>query len=167
MKKNVLARPHSIIEALEGRIAPAVLVAGGNLLGGAGNPASGEFSIGENSFAYVKVLSGQAVVWFDGIIRGISVGPNTSLEIAGGVFGDIVANLDGSGRLTDSDSDPTNGLDGKVLLPNAIQPVQHACGISCLRSYAFVAASARTTGGQYAGAGGGTHPARAITAVAP
>ena len=124
MKKNVLARPHSIIEALEGRIAPAVLVAGGNLLGGAGNPASGEFSIGENSFAYVKVLSGQAVVWFDGIIRGISVGPNTSLEIAGGVFGDIVANLDGSGRLTDSDSDPTNGLDGKVLLPNAIKGIK-------------------------------------------
>ena len=121
MKKNALARPHSIIEALEGRIAPAVLVAGGNLLGGIGNPASGEFSIGENSFAYVKVLSGQAVVWFDGIIRGISVGPNASLEIAGDVFGDIVANLDANGRLTDSDSDPTNGLDGKVLLPNAIK----------------------------------------------
>ena len=124
MKKNALSRPHSIIEALEGRIAPAVLVAGGNLLGGAGNPTSGEFSIGENSFAYVKVLSGQAVVWFDGIIRGISVGPNASLEIAGDVFGDIVANLDANGRLTDSDSDPTNGLDGKVLLPNAIKGIK-------------------------------------------
>ena len=124
MKKNVLARPHSTIEALEGRIAPAVLVAGGNLLGGAGNPTSGDYAVGENSFAAVKVITGQAIVWFDDVIFGISVGPNTTLEINGSVFGDIVANLGADGRLSDSDNNPANGLDGNVLLPNAIKGIK-------------------------------------------
>ncbi len=124
MKKPALPRSAHAIEALESRIAPAILVAGGNLLGGAGNPTTGEYSIGENSFVHIKVLSGQAVVWFDGVIRGISVGPNVSLEIAGSVYGDIVANLDETGRLTDSDNDPTNGIDGGILLPNAIKGIK-------------------------------------------
>ena len=124
MKKNALSRPHPSIEALEGRIAPAVLVAGGNLLGGAGNPTSGDYAVGENSFAAVKVLTGQAIVWFDDAIYGISVGPNTTLEINGSVFGDIVANLGADGRLSDSDGNPANGLDGNVLLPNAIKGIK-------------------------------------------
>ncbi|MEK0448322.1 MAG: hypothetical protein RL088_590 [Verrucomicrobiota bacterium] len=125
MKNTAISPAASTIEALESRISPAVLVTGGNLLGGAGNAASGEYSIGENAFGYVKVLSGQAIVWFDGVvIRGISVGPNASIEVTGDVYGDIVANLDASGRLTDSDGNPLNGLDGGVLLPNSIAGIK-------------------------------------------
>ena len=53
-------------------------------------------------------------------ITGISVGPGASLEIHGNVFGDIIANLTASGRLSDSDNNPANGEDGGVLLPNNI-----------------------------------------------
>ena len=121
MKKTVFPRRSHSIEALEGRIAPAILVAGGNLLGGKGNPNTGEFSVGENSFLYVKVTSGQAVVWFDGLsITGISIGPNTGLDITGDVRGDIVANLDATGHLTDADGNAANGRDGGILLPNNI-----------------------------------------------
>jgi hypothetical protein len=123
MKKPALLRTAPAIEALEARIAPALLVSGGNLLGGAGNSNTGEYSVGENSYLYVKVLSGQAIVWFDGVIKGISMGPNTSIDIVGDVYGDIVTNLDASGKLTDSDNDPTNGLDGGKLLSHPIKGV--------------------------------------------
>jgi len=109
----------AIIEALEDRIAPALLVKGANLLG-AGGPTSGETSVGDNSVTLVKVLSGQALVWFDGFhVTAISVGPNTRLDITGDV-GTIVANLEADGTLSDSDGDATNGEDGSVLLPNDI-----------------------------------------------
>lgn len=109
-----------LIEPLEQRIAPALLVTGANLLGGSGNPATGEASIGGNSLTLVKVLSGEAIVWFDhGYIDAISVGPNTSLDINGNV-GTIVGNLTASGHLSNSGSNPSNGLDGDVLLPNNI-----------------------------------------------
>ena len=125
-----LHRP--LIEPLEQRIAPALLVAGANLLGGAGNPSTGETSIGGNNITLVKVLSGEAIVWFDhGFIAAISVGPNTSLDITGNVGvpsidgappipGDIIANLTASGKLSDSDNNAANGLDGDVLLANNI-----------------------------------------------
>ncbi len=107
------------IEPLEDRIAPALLVNGANLLGGAGNPSSGETSVGDNSVALVKVNSGQALVWFDnGRILSVSFGPNTSLEIKGDVLGDVVGNLEADGTLSDSDNDPANGEDGAKLLPN-------------------------------------------------
>ncbi len=110
---------HTPIEPLEDRIAPALLVNGANLLGGAGNPSSGETSVGENSVTLVKVLSGQALVWFDdGLIFGISFGPNTSLEITGDVIGDLVGNLRADGTLSDSDLNPANGEDGSRLLAN-------------------------------------------------
>jgi len=109
----------SQIEPLETRIAPALLVAGANLLGGAGNPTTGEASIEDTSVTLVKVLSGQAVVWFDGInITGISFGPNTTLDITGNVFGSIVGNLTSAGLLSDSDNNPANGEDGGLLLSN-------------------------------------------------
>lgn len=118
------------IEPLEQRIAPALLVCGANLLGG-DNPSIGESSIGQNNYVEVKVLTGQAIVWFDGThITGISVGPNVTLDITGdvgpsnsvtaGAWGSIVANLDANGHLTDSDGDPSNGADGGLLLPNNI-----------------------------------------------
>src|SRR3954471_2795918 len=101
----------SSIEVLESRIAPALLINGANLLGGS-SPATGESSAGGNSATLVKVISGQAIVWYqDGDILGISVGPNASLEITGDVVGDIVANLLPNGRLSDSDHNPLNGED--------------------------------------------------------
>ncbi len=107
------------IEPLEARIAPALLVNGANLLGGAGNPTTGETSVGDNSVALVKVLSGQALVWFDdGHISSISFGPNTSLEIHGDIDGDLVGNLTAGGTLSDADSNPANGEDGAKLLAN-------------------------------------------------
>lgn len=123
MKTPAFSRPSPAIEALEARIAPALLVTGGNLLGGPGNSNTGEFSVGENSYLYVKVLTGQAIVWFDDFIKGISVGPNTTLDIVGDVYGDIVANLGADGKLTDSDNDPLNGLDGGKLLSHPIKGI--------------------------------------------
>jgi len=109
----------SSIEPLEARIAPALLVNGANLLGGAGNPSTGETSVGDNSVQLVKVTTGQAVVWFDnGEILSISFGPNASIEVKGDVLGDVVGNLNADGTLSDSDNDPTNGEDGAKLLAN-------------------------------------------------
>jgi hypothetical protein len=109
----------SSIEPLEHRIAPALLVNGANLLGGAGNPATGETSVGENAVTLVKVLSGQALVWFEnGDISSISFGPNTTLEIHGDIYGDVVGNLTAAGTLSDSDNNPANGEDGAQLLAN-------------------------------------------------
>src|SRR3954469_707826 len=123
------SRFHSSLEILEARIAPALLINGANLLGG-GGPTAGETSAGGNSATVVKVLSGSAIVWYQDDfganstqtphIVGISVGPNTSLEVHGDILGDIVANLTASGRLSDSDGDPLNGEDGAILLPNNI-----------------------------------------------
>ena len=110
---------HAPIEPLEARIAPALLVNGANLLGGAGNPSTGETSVGENAVTLVKVISGQALVWFDdGMVSGISFGPNTRLEITGDVLGDLVGNLRADGTLSDSDANPLNGEDGSKLLAN-------------------------------------------------
>jgi len=117
-----LSRHKHLIEPLEQRIAPALLVNGANLLGGS-NPSTGETSIGGNSVTLVKVLGGEAIVWFDrGAIDAISVGPNTSLDIYGDV-GTIVGNLTASGHLSDSDGNASNGLDGGVLLPNNIASI--------------------------------------------
>ena len=104
------------IEALESRIAPAILVNGGNLLGGKGNPTTGETSSGGNTVTLVKVLSGEALVFFNGGITEISVGKHTKLDITGDISGDIVTNLGPDGRLTDSDGNPANGEDGGILL---------------------------------------------------
>ena len=114
MKKNL-----HFIEPLEARIAPAVLVNGGNLLGGSGNPTTGETSTGGNTVTLIKVLSGQALVFFNSSnseITGISVGKHTQLDITGNVFGDIVTNLLPNGHLSDSDGSAANGEDGGVLL---------------------------------------------------
>ena len=114
-------RTRHIIEPLEQRIAPAQLVTGAKLLGGAGNPTTGQGSIGGNSLTLVTVTSGNAIVLVrdHGAIDAISVGPNTTLNIMGDV-GAIIANLNANGTLTDSDNIPGNGLDGGVLLANNI-----------------------------------------------
>ncbi|HEX8295072.1 MAG TPA: VCBS repeat-containing protein, partial [Chthoniobacteraceae bacterium] len=110
--------PRPTIEPLEARIAPALLVNGANLLG-AGSPSTGEMSLGGDAVTLVKVISGQAIVWFqDGEISSISIGHNTNLEITGDIYGAIVGNLMPSGRLSDSDNNAANGEDGAVLLPN-------------------------------------------------
>ncbi len=109
----------SQVEPLESRIAPAVLVNGANLLGGAGNDDVGETSLGDHSVTLVKVTSGQALVWYnDGVITGISFGDGAALQVWGDSHGDIVGNLAANGRLSDSDADPLNGEDGNVLLAN-------------------------------------------------
>src|SRR5260221_14287533 len=98
IRTPMTSRLSTRIEPLEDRIAPALLVNGANLLGGAGNPTTGETSVGDNSVTLVKVLSGQALVWFDGgDIFSISFGPNTSLEIHGDIYGDVVGNLTAAG----------------------------------------------------------------------
>ncbi len=114
------------VESLESRIAPAILVNGGNLLGGTGNPTTGETSTGGNTVTIVKVLSGEALVFYDAgsnHIMGISVGKNTRLDLTGNVIGDIVTNLLPDGRLTDSDNNPANGEDGGILLPYKIKGI--------------------------------------------
>ncbi len=108
------------IEQLEPRVAPAILVNGGNLLGGNGNPSTGETSTGGNTVTLIKVIKGEALVFFDasgaGQITSISVGKHTKLDVTGNI-GDIVTNLGPDGRLTDSDNNPGNGEDGGILLP--------------------------------------------------
>jgi hypothetical protein len=115
---------YQFIEPLEPRIAPAILVNGGNLLGGKGNPTTGQTSIGGNSVTLITVLKGEALVFFDsaspGVITGISVGPNTKLDINGDVGGDIVTNLMPNGQLSDSDHNPSNGENGGVLMPYSL-----------------------------------------------
>ena len=114
------------VETLESRIAPAILVNGGNLLGGKGNPTTGEASSGGNTLTLIKVISGEALVFYDADhsqITGISVGKNTRLDIVGNVTGDIVTNLLPNGRLTDSDNNPANGEDGGILLPYKIKGI--------------------------------------------
>ncbi|MEA3187100.1 MAG: hypothetical protein QOD99_930 [Chthoniobacter sp.] len=121
--------PQAIVEPLEQRIAPALLINGANLLGGSGNPSTGETSIGDNSVTLVKVLSGNAIVWYDhGSITAISVGPNTSLDLTGNV-GDIISNLTSGGRLSDLNNNPSDGEDGNVLLANNLIGLKtHALG---------------------------------------
>ncbi len=113
------SRSRAFIEPLESRIAPALLINGANLLGGPNSPHTGETSVGGNSVTLVQVISGEAIVWFDGVnIEGISFGPNTNLVVTGDVHGDIVGNLLPNGRLSDTDGNPLNGEDGGILLPN-------------------------------------------------
>ncbi len=103
-----------------------MLVNGGNLLGGNGNPTTGDTSTGGNTVTLVKVLHGQALVFFDSTtaqITGISVGAHTQLDITGNIAGDIVTNLLPNGRLTDSDNDPSNGEDGGILLGSNIKGI--------------------------------------------
>lgn len=121
-----MKKTFQFIEPLESRIAPAVLVNGGNLLGGNGNPTSGETSSGGNTVTLIKVLHGEALVFFDSTLRqitAVSVGKHTQLDITGNIFGDIVTNLLPNGRLTDSDKDPSNGEDGGVLLGVSIKGI--------------------------------------------
>ena len=121
MNSNLL-----FVETLEARVAPAILVNGGNLLGGTGNPTTGQASSGGNTLTLIKVLSGEALVFYDAShsqITGISVGKNTRLDITGNVSGDIVTNLLPNGRLTDSDNNPANGEDGGILLPYKIKGI--------------------------------------------
>lgn len=130
MSHHAVLRRHpspTFIEPLETRIAPALLVNGANLLGGLGNPTTGETSLNENAGTLVTVNTGQAVVWYDAAtehITGISAGPGVSLQITGNLYGDIVANLTAAGRLSDSDSNPANGEDGAVLLANNIVAIK-------------------------------------------
>ena len=120
------------VESLEPRVAPAILVNGGNLLGGTGNPTTGETSSGGNTVQLIKVITGEALVFYDAsssTITGISVGKHTKLDITGNIPGDIVTNLLPDGRLTDSDHNPANGEDGGILLPFGIKGITtHALG---------------------------------------
>lgn len=107
---------------------PALLVHGANVLGGTvdgvAQPRTGEESLGDSAHLAVEVHSGQIIVWYDAAmtdITGISVGRNAVFDVHKVIAGDVVSNLAGNGRLTDSDNDPSNGLDGRVLLPHDIR----------------------------------------------
>jgi hypothetical protein len=115
---RVVSRSSNSIEPLEARIAPALLINGANLIVAGSSNSTGETSVGDNNVELVKVTSGSAIVWYnDGVVQAISFGPNTSLEVVGGV-GSLIGNLLSNGRLSDSDRNPANGEDGEVLLPN-------------------------------------------------
>lgn len=111
------------VEPLEPRIAPAILVQGGNLLGAKFGPTTGETSTGGNTVTLVQVLSGSALVFYDGSgITSISVGPDTKIDITGSV-GDIITNLGADGRLSDLNGSKTDGEDGNILLASNIKGI--------------------------------------------
>jgi len=118
-----------LLEQLEPRIAPAavVLTNGGNLLSsGDQGYLSGTDSQGDATLL-VKCTGGKALIFWDADdkqIRGISISDGGNIEVVGNVFGDIVTNLEISGFLSDSDNNPSNGLDGGRLLAASIAGVK-------------------------------------------
>jgi hypothetical protein len=156
---------YQFIEPLEPRIAPAILVQGGNLLGGKGNPTTGQTSAGGNTVTLITVVKGEALVFFNSAtesITSISVGANTKLDITGNVIGDIVTNLLPDGQLTDSDHNAVNGENGGVLLAsNFLGVTTHPLGTLQLGSIGGIIAGgsiknvnvAGSLGGIYAGDG--------------
>lgn len=111
------------VEPLESRIAPAILVQGGNLLGAKFGPTTGETSTGGNTVTLVQVLSGSALVFYNGSdITSISVGPDTKIDITGSV-GDIITNLGADGRLSDLNGSKADGEDGNILLASNIKGI--------------------------------------------
>ena len=145
----VSKRPAMLIEALEPRIAPAGLLneakftsvtVGGSILldasGGAGEFQGLSTAFGAHAGSYLLYLSqGRALVFTTdlngngrldpGEITGIALGVDAlgrapKLTLFSDVNGDIVTNLGPDGLLTDSDGNPSNGRDGRVLLDTPI-----------------------------------------------
>ena len=143
---NALLKSFPTIEPLESRIAPATL-AGTTALNengflavtlgspqilhaGQGLSTSGPF--GGSYLLYVK--AGTAEVFttdlnhnnkFDANeITGIAAGDGLQLILFTDVHGDIVTNLDANGKLSDSDNDASNGLDGRRLLNSHIDSIE-------------------------------------------
>ncbi len=118
-----------MLEQLEPRIAPAgvVLTNGANLLSAGDQGYLSEADSDGDATMLVKVTGGKAMVFWDAEasqIKGISVSNGANIEIWGNVYGDIVTNLQNSGFLSDSDSDPSNGLDGGKLLGSSIAGIK-------------------------------------------
>lgn len=118
-----------LLEQLEPRIAPAavVLTSGGNLLSSGDQGYLSEADAQGDATLLVKCLGGKALVFWDADdkqIRGISLSDGGKIEVTGNIFGDIVTNLETSGFLSDSDNDPSNGLDGGRLLAASIAGVK-------------------------------------------
>lgn len=131
-------KKHLLLEVLEPRIAPAGLAdidfkavtVGSSILLRAGEGLSTS-DLGGSYLLYVE--KGQALVFTTDLnannsvdfneITGIAAGAGLKLTSFVDINGDIVTNLNPSGRLTDSDSDAANGYDGKVVLNSVIESI--------------------------------------------
>lgn len=139
-----LTASFSLIEPLEQRIAPAVLLGSqfvsgtGEILLKAGTDHAGlSTSVGDPVFGggsyLLYVTKGYCKVFTTDLnhngrldaneITGISAGPGLRLLAFTDIHGDIVTNLNPDGTLTDSDNNASNGRDGRVLLPNTIEQI--------------------------------------------
>lgn len=138
------ASTRSLIEPLEQRIAPAVLL-GSQFTTGTGeitleagtNHAGLSTAVSGDPFgagAYLLfVQKGSCKVFTTDLnhngqldpneITGIAAGPNLRLIAFTDIHGDIVTNLNSDNTLTDSDNNASNGRDGRVVLPNKIEAI--------------------------------------------
>src|ERR1043166_5381893 len=144
--------PKAMIEPLEQRIAPAVLLGknftsapGGSdiklealgnndgLLPGLSTAAGGDETFGAGQYL-IYVVKGSAVVHTTDLnrngqidfneITGISAGPGLQMLVFTDIHGDVVTNLNPDFTLTDSDNDASNGRDGRVLLNSKIDGIE-------------------------------------------
>ena len=133
-------RHRGCIEPLEQRIAPAALAITRQVAAVVGAPlqlhAGDVLSTSQAGGAYLLfVEKGNAVVFTTDLnnnqqvdfneITGIAAGDGLRLISFVDIHGDIVTNLrpDGS-RLTDSDNDASNGLDGRALENSQIEKIE-------------------------------------------
>lgn len=133
--------PVSVLELLEPRIAPAGIASAEWVLateaGGAFALSAGQglaTSSGGGGAKMLYVEAGQALVFSTDLngnnlvdtneITGIAASHGLRLVSFVDINGDIVTNLNSDGRtLTDSDGNPANGLDGRVVLNNRIDSI--------------------------------------------
>lgn len=129
----------TLLEHLEPRIAPASLAGTDYEAITVGSPQLIKAGEGLSTSAdgtgslLLKVEKGQMLVFTTDLNGNNRFDPNEITGIAAGdglrftsfvdINGDIVTNLQANGRLSDSDGDRSNGLDGKLLLNSRIESI--------------------------------------------
>ena len=129
----------TLLEQLEPRIAPASLAGTDYEAITVGSPQLIKAGEGLSTSAdgtgslLLKVEKGQMLVFTTDLNANNRFDPNEITGIAAGdglrftsfvdINGDIVTNLQANGRLSDSDGDRSNGLDGKLLLNSRIESI--------------------------------------------
>lgn len=129
----------TLLEQLEPRIAPASLAGTDYEAITVGSPQLIKAGEGLSTSAdgtgslLLKVEKGQMLVFTTDLNGNNRFDPNEITGIAAGdglrftsfvdINGDIVTNLQANGRLSDSDGDRSNGLDGKLLLNSRIESI--------------------------------------------